>query len=727
MSKSSIQCWEFFRCAQCRCPVFQSHEPACWLVSGTFCRDEIQGKFVEKMTLCFSCEVFKRNMNPIHMAATCELMRTQFEEFNLAIEKRDREMEDTSLELAVGLSEIFEALKAIATGDPSVRISEASSLELIKKVKRQVNDAAENLGEIVDLSHEFAIGLAEHFDVLHRVSSGDLSARVKGSSEVELLEKLKTVTNLMIDSVAREIADRRQTEAAVRESEEKYRILINNIQDGVFIHQDGVLKFANDTMVRMVGYTPEELIGGSIKAVIAPEDWTMVRENYQRRLSEKDFAREYECRMLHKDGVTRVLTKVSVAFFVYRNEPAFIGTVKDITRQKRDEIEKKKLESRLQRSQKMEAIGTLAGGVAHDLNNILSGIVSYPELILMDLPSDSPLRKPITTIQLAGERAAAIVQDLLTLARRAVSNMEVVNFNEIIRDFLISPEFHRIRSFHPTIQIETDLASDLLNINGSPVHLSKTVMNLVSNAAEAMPDGGMIRLSTANRYIDRPVKGYDAVKEGDYIAVTVADSGVGISRDDLERIFEPFYTKKVMGRSGTGLGMAVVWGTIKDHDGYIDVISTEKCGATFTLYFPVTRSIRRERVGALSLEDYRGNGESILVVDDVAEQREIASAILMKLGYEVNSVASGEAAVEYLRLHKVALVVLDMIMEPGMDGLETYRRILGICPGQKAIVASGFSLSERVREIQQLGAGVYVKKPYAFEKIAMAVRSELEK
>jgi two-component system cell cycle sensor histidine kinase/response regulator CckA len=266
-----------------------------------------------------------------------------------------------------------------------------------------------------------------------------------------------------------------------------------------------------------------------------------------------------------------------------------------------------------------------------------------------------------------------------------------------------------------------------MNIKGSPVHLSKSVMNLVSNAAEAMSEGGTISISTENRYVDTPIRGYDHVEEGDYVTVTVSDTGIGISKEDRERIFEPFYTKKVMGRSGTGLGMAVVWGTIKDHKGYIDIQSTRGKGTTFTLYFPITREEIATDKPLLSTKDYIGKGESILIVDDVKEQREIASVMLKKLGYSVTSVPSGEEAIEYMKDNSADLLILDMIMDPGIDGLETYKRILTLHPHQKAIIASGFSETDRVKEAQRRGAGAYVKKPYTLEKIGLAVRNELDK
>ncbi|MCP4690778.1 MAG: response regulator [Desulfobacterales bacterium] len=389
------------------------------------------------------------------------------------------------------------------------------------------------------------------------------------------------------------------------------------------------------------------------------------------------------------------------------------------------EEQRAKLEVQLQRSEKMEAIGTLAGGVAHDLNNILSGVVSYPELLLLELSGNDPMRKPIEIIKQSGEKAANIVQDLLTLARRGVAVTEVVSLNQIISEYMVSPEYANLLFYHLNVQVETRLERNLLNIMGSPVHLEKTVMNLVSNAAEAMPNGGDIRIFTQNRYIDKAIRGYDDVREGDYVTLVVSDTGVGIPGHDLERIFEPFYTKKVMGRSGTGLGMAVVWGTVKDHHGYINVESTEGEGTTFTLYFPISRKNLVKPKSVLALEEYLGKGESILVVDDIEEQRAIAGGMLRKLGYNVEAVSSGEKAVGFVEKNQVDLVILDMIMDPGMDGLETYKAILEKRPHQKAIIASGFSETERVKDAQKLGAGGYVKKPYTLEKIGIAVRNEL--
>ena len=517
----------------------------------------------------------------------------------------------------------------------------------------------------------------------------------------------------------------------VQQSENKYRELVETA-NSIILRMDtqGSITFSNEFAQRFFGYTQDEMLGKNAEQIMWPKT-PEIRHGFENwiKLLQKDPERPV---VSENETERRNKEKVWIAWTykpIFNDERLFkeilcIGN--DITELKRADKEKKDLQAQLQRAQKMEAIGTLAGGVAHDLNNILSGIVSYPELLLMDLEEDSPLVKPILTIQKSGEKAAAIVQDLLTLARRGVAATEVVNLNSIVTEYLLSPEHDKLLINNSNVKVEHHLDANLLNILGSPIHLSKTIMNLVSNAAEAMLDGGKITIRSENRHEDKPKYAFDDIGKGDYVTLAVTDTGIGISDEDIERIFEPFYTKKSMGRSGTGLGMAVVWGTVKDHRGYIDIKSKEGKGTSITLYFPVTRKELVKEIDILSFEEIKGKGEFILVVDDIREQRLIASEILEKLGYAVKTVASGEEAVNYLYDNSADLIVLDMIMDPGIDGLETYKQILKIHPDQKTIIASGYSESERVKEAQKIGAGTYIKKPYLLEKFGRAVKAELE-
>ena len=397
----------------------------------------------------------------------------------------------------------------------------------------------------------------------------------------------------------------------------------------------------------------------------------------------------------------------------------------------KEEIKRKQTEEKLRiskekiaRLQKMESIGLMAGGIAHDLNNILSGIVSYPDLILIELPDDSPLREHITAIQKSGLRAADIVSDLLTVARGIAVNKKTLSVNTMVAEYLASPEHHKLEKMYPDINFKVQLDSDLFNVDASPAHMEKTLMNLVINASQAIVGVGNVSIAVSNRYLEGPLKLYADIRKGNYVLLAISDDGAGISPKNIERIFEPFYTKKIMGRTGTGLGLTVVWNTMLDHNGYINVKSGNG-GTTFELYFPATDKELTVNEKDISIKDLCGNGEKILVVDDEKIQREIACALLAQLNYTAESVSNGETAIKRIKNNTFDLIVLDMIMPNGMNGLETYKKIITIHPGQKAIIASGYAETDDIKTAQQLGAGEYIKKPYTIEKIGRVIKKAL--
>ncbi|MEN8212635.1 MAG: PAS domain S-box protein, partial [Thermodesulfobacteriota bacterium] len=423
-------------------------------------------------------------------------------------------------------------------------------------------------------------------------------------------------------------------EESLKMSEERYRGLVENLAEGIVVVKEGSICFINKALRNKLDLTLEDLVGKSFLDFVHKDDQAVVIERYQRRLNGENLPEEYEIRLIKPDGEERIC-EVRPSLISWWGEPATQTAILDITDRKKAEKEKRQLEKQLIRMEKMEALGILAGGVAHDLNNVLSGIVTYPELLMMDLPDNHRFKKPLDLIYSSGLEASAIVNDLLTLARRGVIAAEVINLNNIIMDYLKSPEHHKLLSYSNHVVIKTNLSPKLFNIKGSGTHLRTTIMNLVSNAAEAQPSGGKIIISTENLYLDKPIEGYESIKSGEFAVVTIEDQGIGINGKDLQRIFEPFYTKKIMGLSGTGLGMAVVWGTVQDHYGYINVESIENKGTKFYLYFPIVRQQIEKGDEPHLIEEYLGNQEIILIVDDVEKQRHIAKNILKRLNYKV--------------------------------------------------------------------------------------------
>lgn len=362
-----VKCWEVFKCKEKVCPAYKSHDLKCWLFSDTHCRNEIQGKFLEKIEMCLSCDVFKKNTDVASIKATLSVVNRQFKEFRKIIQARDKELENIGLEMALGLSEVFEALKKISSGDPTVRIPERSKVELISKLKHIVNITAEEIGEIVDQSHEFAMGLAEHFDVLHKVSTGDLNARVSGKSEIELLEALKKVMNNTIVSISREINQRKRTEAALqkahneleqrvegrtaeltaankkmkqeiagrrrveealRESEIRFRRVTEAAFEGLAVTERGRLIDVTGKLAKLFGYQRSELIGKSIAKLIAPN----VRNDTLTKIL-SGYSLPYESICLKKDK-TIFPVEVCGKNYSSKGRVLCVTAIRDITRRK---------------------------------------------------------------------------------------------------------------------------------------------------------------------------------------------------------------------------------------------------------------------------------------------------------------------------------------------------------------------------------------------------------
>jgi len=506
-------------------------------------------------------------------------------------------------------------------------------------------------------------------------------------------------------------------------SEERYRGLYDSAPTPYFSisAQNAAIVNCNIAATRLLGFSRTQLIGSTWFDHFSDDAGNRARSQWIHHALQQG-------RPIHHEEVKLVRKDAQMVWADLSMEPYkdARGEVVEGRCVLIDTSERKKLEEKLRHAQKMEVMGTLAGGVAHDLCNILAAIVSYPDLLLMDIDSSSHLFDPLNKIRTAGMRAAAIVQDLLTLARLGVQLTEVIDFNALILEFMKSAELENLQNFHPQVQVFTDLDKELALVKGSAVHLIKTVLNIVTNAAEAMPAGGHIHIVTRNRQFDAE-EAQKNREAGHYVMISIRDEGEGIAKEDIGRIFEPFFTKKVLGRSGTGLGMAIVWATVQDHRGYIDVESEPGKGTSVNLYLPATEEVISRPPVMPLIEDLKGHGETILVIDDEAEHREIASKMLTRLGYRVIALDNVHAALEQVEQEPPDLLVLDMILGTDMDGLTLYRRILSMRPDQKAVITSGYAKTYRVNQALELGAGAYIKKPYALREFAAAVRSELDR
>ncbi len=567
-------------------------------------------------------------------------------------------------------------------------------------------------------AHRYIIGkpLALFLTAIRRADKERDRQQVEWFVQDELGSVINAYNNLLIN-----VTD---VEQELKESEEKFRDVVERANDGIVIVQDKGITYANPRAAEIVGYTVEELQNLPLTTFLRKKDLTDLWKKYQHRLAGKEMAEVYETTFVHRDGQA-INVEVNASLHRVRGVLADIVIIRDITLRKKEEEEKKELENKLQQAKKMEAIGLMAGGVAHDLNNILSGIVSYPELILHQLPADSELKRPIEAIYDSGIRAARVVDDLLTVARGIASERDISNVNILILDYLKSPEGLKLQSLHTSVEIIIDLDVALNNVSCSRVHISKCIMNLVTNALEAVEGKGQIFIYTRNQYVEE-LKSYEHhLQPGEYIVMGFADSGVGISKEDQDHIFEPFYTKKNMGRSGTGLGLSVVWNSVKDHGGAITVTSNEK-GSKFDLYLPATlQSLSTESDGFQQKDFHQGMGQHILVVDDDSLQREVAGELLVTLGYKITRVGSGEEALDIIKSQPMDLVLLDMLMDPGMNGRQTYEEMVKVRPGQKALIVSGYSETDEVRLAQEAGVLNFIKKPYTLHQIGNAVQQAL--
>ncbi|MEZ5360119.1 MAG: ATP-binding protein [Candidatus Zixiibacteriota bacterium] len=525
---------------------------------------------------------------------------------------------------------------------------------------------------------------------------------------LEKLEQDKLLADERLN--LQEMVDQRTEE--LRKSEERFRMLVDSSPVGICVNQGQKILFANPAMIKMAKAPSIEYVAETrLIDWIAEEYKTLAQERINAVMAGDIDPAPMEIKIVCYDGQT-IDCLIKTLFIQYMGEPAGYTIVEDIS-------EIKRLQRLEARAQRLETAGSIAGQVAHDFNNLLGPLVAYPEFIREELPYNHPAIEYLDSIEAAASRISEINQQLLTLGRRGHYNLEPLDLNHIIKQ--VVKDYPGVDK---TFVIEILLDENLMPIKGGVSQLYRVFLNLLQNANDATNGIGSVTIKTENYYADSEQVVAGKVPRGEYVKVTVTDTGCGISEEVAQRVFDPFFTTKSSDRRrGSGLGLSIVDAVIKDHDGFIDFRSSVGRGTTFYMFFPITR----EHIGDGGGDSIARGSESLLVVDDDAMQRDVLCHILSRLGYAVDSVASGEEALGFLKHTQCDLVILDMIMKPGIDGAETFRRIIRKRPGQRAILVSGYSETERVLMAQELGAGEFVKKPVSKQAIALAVRRELDR
>ena len=512
-----------------------------------------------------------------------------------------------------------------------------------------------------------------------------------------------------------DITKHKKAALALRESEDKYRTILESLEDGYYeVDIDGNFTFFNDSLCEIYGYPKNEMMGRNIRKLTdqetAKRGYSLFNKVYTTGRSEKGF----EWSITRKDGTNRV---VEATVSLKRNAEGvprgFRGIVRDISG-------KHRLEAQLQHAKRMESIGTLAGGIAHNFNNLLMGIQGNASMALLDIDSSNPRRKNLKNIERLVENGAKLTAQLIGYAREGSYEVKPISLNQLVKE--TSDTFGMTKK---EISVHQALSEKLYGINADQGQIEQVLLNLYVNAADAMPEGGDLFLKTMN-VTDKDITGKPyKVQSGNYVLLTVRDTGIGMDKETRERIFEPFFTTKGLA-SGTGLGMASAYGIIKGHGGYIDVDSEVGEGTHFSIYLPATEKVIEEKK-VLSDELVKGKG-TVLLVDDEEMVLEAGKELLNHLGYEVLLAENGREALELYKKNqdKIDLILLDMVM-PVMGGGEAFDRMKEINTNVKVLLSSGYSLEGEAKEILKRGCDAFIQKPFKIEQLSQKLRGILDK
>jgi PAS domain S-box-containing protein len=517
------------------------------------------------------------------------------------------------------------------------------------------------------------------------------------------------------EQLQQEIAEREKAEAALLESEVKFRSIFEQATDGIMIADADTKKQieANKAMCIMLGYTRDELLGLSVDDIHPKEHLPAIRKSFEKQLR-GEIRLMSEVPMLRKDG-SIFYADINAAPVTLGGRQCLCGIFRDITDQQ-------KLEDQLRQAQKMESIGTLAGGIAHDFNNILAAIIGYGHIVLMKMAEDDPQRVNIEHMLEGGDRAAQLTQSLLLFSRKQISDRKPVDLNEIIRTV---DKFLK-RVIGEDVECRASLFDEALPILGDAHQIEQLLMNLATNARDAMSTGGIFTIATEQVWLDDTfITLYGYGKPGIYGLITISDTGKGMDAVTREHIFEPFFTTKEVGK-GTGLGLAMVYGIIKQHEGFINVYSEPGRGTSFKIYLPLISAGVEEEKKPVE-EHARGGTETILLAEDDETLRTMTRAILEEVGYTVIAAVDGQDVVNKFKENKerIKLLLFDIIM-PKKTGKEAYDEIRAIQPDIKILFQSGYAPDLVRQKLLLEGKMPVVFKPVTPMMLLKQVRSVLD-
>ncbi|MBW2568153.1 MAG: response regulator [Deltaproteobacteria bacterium] len=513
-----------------------------------------------------------------------------------------------------------------------------------------------------------------------------------------------------------DITKRKQTEDALLAAKAEVDQIFHSAADGMrVIDKNFNIIRANETLAAMVGISRKDIIGKKCYDIFKAARCHTPDCSLRRIMSGEERI-EYESMRIRPDGRKIPCIVASMPF------KAADGTLTGIIEDFRDITKRQNLSAQIQQAQKMESIGTMAGGIAHDFNNLLGGMLGYASIIKMNLNPTDAIYKYVEFIEKAGERAATLTNQLLAFSRKGKYEIAPVNINDSIRNVLNILE----STTNKNIEISCSMADNIPCIGGDPTQIEQTIMNICVNAVDAMPNGGKLQIETKLICLDKAFSAaHPGAKPGNYIHITVSDTGHGMDKETLSKIFEPFFTTKDKDK-GTGLGMSMVYGIVKNHGGYINVYSEPGKGTIFNIYFPqLTKKLVEEKLKIPDESTEKGQ-ETILVVDDEEIIRTMLQEVLESLGYNILLADNGESALNLYREHSddIDLVIIDMIM-PIMGGEKTYSELKKIDPDIKAILSSGFSEDAVVQEILRAGVNGFIHKPFTIAELSKKVRKVL--